>query len=165
MCFLQFSLRSRCSPRYLASSVWGIFKPFKITVGHVSAGGKCHLYRFCPIFFYIKNNYYYLRWSAASRFAANASASRHRSNIGIKVSDHSRSVVSKVSRYYCICIFAASFPGRIHHGADRLSSRRKRADFCSLARLKIMYIAFASLRLLFPSRFIFSRSMSDRKYT
>jgi len=35
MCFLQFSLRSRCSPKYLASSAWGILKPFKITGGHI----------------------------------------------------------------------------------------------------------------------------------
>jgi len=38
--FLQFSLRSKRGPKYLASSAWGIFKPFKVT-------GVCH--RFCPI--------------------------------------------------------------------------------------------------------------------
>jgi len=79
-------------------------------------------------FLHIENNYYRLRLSAsisipraASRFPADASAysASERSNIGIKVSDHSRSAVSKVSRYYCICMFAASFPGRIHHGSDR----------------------------------------------
>jgi len=36
MCFLQFNLRSKCGPKYLASLAWGIFKLFKVTSGHVS---------------------------------------------------------------------------------------------------------------------------------
>jgi len=36
MCFLQFSLWSRCNPKYLASSAWGTFRLFKITGGHIS---------------------------------------------------------------------------------------------------------------------------------
>jgi len=36
MCFFQFSLRSRCIPKYLVSSVCGIVYPFSVTNGHVS---------------------------------------------------------------------------------------------------------------------------------
>jgi len=35
MCFLQFNLRSRCGPKYLASSAWRIFKPLKVIGGHI----------------------------------------------------------------------------------------------------------------------------------
>jgi len=53
--FFQFSLWSRRRYKYLASSTWEIFRPFRVTGGHISSRVVnvtfTYMYWFCPVSF------------------------------------------------------------------------------------------------------------------
>jgi len=73
MCLLQFSLRSRCSPKYLALSAWGILTPFKITGGHaflrvvkVTCTDFAPLILILHFFSHIWNRLFCKRWDAST---------------------------------------------------------------------------------------------------